>query len=350
MMDPLEHLRMVREHAAGTAPRRYDMRRLRPLRFTEPGFDRATWMDMCGRGLLGMLVPTERGGAGLGLRDFCKVAEALGAGLEPEPLIPAAMAAVLLPPEQLPAVLAGTRIVLPAWQEDAATLALTGITELREARLEGRKLAVPMAAGADAFLVTVPGGLALVERDAPGLHLELQQSADGGNLGTLTFDRAPATPIAGDASTALEQAIIATAAYLLGLTDRAAAITQAEVQEAGAHVQLAYDPDTLEQRLDDLKVQVALTRSVLTAAAATMDTEPALDKRQAAASRAKLRAADAATTVTRLCLQLHGGVVRGEAAELAWFQRKAVVLARQYGSAALHRVRLRRPGPAAADS
>jgi hypothetical protein len=46
---------------------------------------------------------------------------------------------------------------------------------------------------------------------------------------------------------------------------------------------------------------------------------------------------------------LLGGVVRGEAAELAWYQRKANVLAAQYGSAAAHRARtLTAAGAAAA--
>ena len=88
---------------------------------------------------------------------------------------------------------------------------------LRDGKLTGRKMFIPMAAGADAFLVTVPGGLALVERDAPGVSLEIQQTQDGGNFGTLILDNAPAEAIEGDATEALEHAIMATAAYLFGL-------------------------------------------------------------------------------------------------------------------------------------
>ena len=43
MMDPLEHIRMLKDSAAGIAPRKGDLKRIRALRFTEPGFDRATW-------------------------------------------------------------------------------------------------------------------------------------------------------------------------------------------------------------------------------------------------------------------------------------------------------------------
>ncbi len=36
MMDPLEHLQMLKDSAAGIAPRKGDLKRIRALRFTEP--------------------------------------------------------------------------------------------------------------------------------------------------------------------------------------------------------------------------------------------------------------------------------------------------------------------------
>ena len=185
MMDPLEHLQMLKDSAAGIAPRKGDLKRIRALRFTEPGFDREKWREMCEMGWLGLLIAEDAGGSGLGAREFCGLAEELGSGLVPEPLIAAAMAAQLLPPDHLAPVLAGERIVLPAWQEKPNSLDLIGDAVLRDGTLSGRKVFIPMAAGADAFLVTVPGGLALVERDAPGVSLEIAETQDGGNFGTL---------------------------------------------------------------------------------------------------------------------------------------------------------------------
>src|ERR1700757_1373165 len=100
MMEPLEHLRMIKESAAGISPRKGDLKRIRALRFTEPGFDRGTWREMCGNGWRGVRA-----------RVFCALAERLGADFVPEPLIPAAMAAQVLPEEQLAPVLTGERIV-----------------------------------------------------------------------------------------------------------------------------------------------------------------------------------------------------------------------------------------------
>jgi alkylation response protein AidB-like acyl-CoA dehydrogenase len=349
MMDPLEHLRMVKDSAAGIAPRRGDFKRIRALRFTEPGFDRATWQKMCDMGWLGLPVAEDAGGSGLGMREFCALAEELGAGLVPEPLIPAGMAAVLLPSEHLADVLSGERIVLPAWQEQPNSLALTGETTLRDGKLNGRKMFVPMAAGADAFVVTVDGGLALVERDAPGLHIELQRTQDGGHFGTLIFDNTPAEAIDGDATDALEQTIVATAAYLLGLMDRAFVITLEYMKTREQFGRKIGSFQALQHRAADVEVQLSLTRAVVKGAAATVDTAADRSVRQGAVSRAKIRASDAAMMVTRTCLQLHGGIGYTDAADIGLFLRKAMVLTPLYGSPSTHRARFRRVAPETVD-
>jgi alkylation response protein AidB-like acyl-CoA dehydrogenase len=349
MMDPLEHIQMLKDSAAGIAPRKGDLKRIRALRFTEPGFDRATWRNMCDMGWLGLRVAEDAGGSGLGMRELCSLAEELGAGLVPEPLIPAAMAAVLLPADHLPELLSGERIVLPAWQEQSNSLALTGATVLRDGRLSGRKLFVPMAAGADAFLVTVPGGLALAEHDAPGVHVEIHKTQDGGNYGTLIFDNAPAQRIEGDATDALEQTIMASAAYLLGLMDRAFAITldYMKTREQFGHKIGSFQ--ALQHRAADMEIQLSLTRAVVKSAAMAMDHERDQAARQAAVSRAKIRASDAAMMVTRACIQLHGGVGYTDAYDIGLFLRKAMVLVPLYGPPSVHRARFRQVAPETVD-
>src|SRR5262245_22295972 len=143
MMDPLEHLQMLKDSAAGIAPRKGDLKRIRALRFTQPGFDRQTWREMCEMGWLGLRIPEDKGGSGLGAREFCGLAEELGAGLVPEPLIAAAMAAELLPPDHLAPVLGGERIVLTAWQEQPNNIDLQGETALSGGRVSGRKYFIP---------------------------------------------------------------------------------------------------------------------------------------------------------------------------------------------------------------
>jgi alkylation response protein AidB-like acyl-CoA dehydrogenase len=340
-----ESLRMIRDSAAAVAPRGGDLKRVRDLRFTEPGFDRAVWREMAAMGWPGLRLPEEVGGSGLGMAAFCALAEELGAGLVPEPLIPVAMAARLLPPGHLPALLGGERIVIPAWQERPNSLDAAGATQLRDGRLTGRKVFVPMAAGADAFLVTVPGGLALVARDASGLELVVDQTQDGGNFGTLTFADTPAEPVPGDPAEALDEAALATAAYLLGVMDRAFAMTLDYLKTRQQFGKLIGSFQALQHRAVDLQIQVALTRASVEAAAATLDGGAPAAVRQAAVSRAKARAAEAAMFVTKQCIQLHGGIGYTDAYDVGLFLRKAMVLAPLYGAAALHRARFAAVSP-----
>jgi len=163
-----EGVRMIRDSAAGIAPRTGDFRRIRALRFTELGFDRAVFREMCQMGWLGLMIPEDAGGSGLGMREFCALTEELGASLMPEPLIGAAMAARLLPQSHLSDVLGGERVVLPAWQEQPHSLEpAAGGTHAANGKVTGKKVFVSMAAGADAFLVTTPEGLALVNAPPP---------------------------------------------------------------------------------------------------------------------------------------------------------------------------------------
>ncbi|HEY8290589.1 MAG TPA: acyl-CoA dehydrogenase family protein, partial [Acetobacteraceae bacterium] len=304
--DRAESLRMIRDSAAGIAPRSGDFKRIRSLRFTDPGFDRTVWQQMCEMGWLGLLVPEAGGGSGLGVQEFCALTEELGASLVPEPLIPAAMAALLLPQEELGDVLAGERIILPAWQEKAHSIDLASAGQAGNGKVSARKMFIPMAAGADAFLVTVPGGLALVDRAAPGVHLELTRTQDGGNFGTLTLDQAPAKLFDGNADRALEIATLATSAYLLGAMDRVFGITLDYLRTREQFGRKIGSFQALQHRSADLKIQVSLARAVVNAAAAAQDEATDAAIRKAAVSRAKARASEAASSVTRGCIQLLG--------------------------------------------
>jgi alkylation response protein AidB-like acyl-CoA dehydrogenase len=342
-----ESLRMIRDSAAGIAPRTGDFRRIRGLRFTEPGFDPAVFREMCQMGWLGLMIPEDAGGSGLGVSEFCALTEELGASLLPEPLIGAAMAARLLPAEHLDSVLSGERIILPAWQEAPHSLDVAaGGSTVRGGKVSGKKLFIGMAAGADAFLVTTTDGLALVPRSASGVHLDLTQTQDGGNVGTLTLTDAAAEAVfAGDPAPALETAIMATSAYLLGVMDRVFGITIEYLRTREQFGRKIGSFQALQHRSADLKIQIALTRATVEAAALTQDTASDPSVRMAAVSRAKARASDAASMVTRGCIQLHGGIGYTDAADPGLFLRKMMVLAPSLGSAALHRARFRRLAP-----
>lgn len=343
--DRSESLRMIRDSAAGLAPRTGDFRRIRALRFTEPGFDKDVWRQMCEMGWPGLMVSEDNGGSGLGVQEFCALTEELGASLLPEPLIHAAFAATLLPGDHLASVLSGDRIVLPAWQEKPHSIATSGETVLTDGRVFGRKMFVPMAVGADAFLVTVMGGLALVERDAPGVHIVSTQAQDGGNFATVTFDGAPGIAIPGSASEAVEVGALATSAYLLGAMDRVFGITMEYLKTREQFGRKIGSFQALQHRSADLLIQLSLTRAGVAAAARTWDGSDDSRERAVAVSRTKARASDAASIVTRGCIQLHGGIGYTDAADPGLFLRKMMVMAPMFGSAALHRARFQAMAP-----
>ncbi|MBN8909810.1 MAG: acyl-CoA dehydrogenase, partial [Rhodospirillales bacterium] len=198
---------------------------------------------------------------------------------------------------------------------------------------------------ADAFLVTVPDGLALVDRSASGVRLETVQTQDGGTMGTLTLEDAPAEALPGDATEALEVATLATSAYLLGVMDRVFGITLDYLRTREQFGRKIGSFQALQHRSADLKIQVALTRAVVEAGAAALDRTRAPAARQAIVSRVKARASEAASLVTRACIQLHGGIGYTDAADPGLFLRKMMVLSPAYGSAALHRARFRLVSP-----
>ena len=69
-----ESIRMIRDSAAAVAPPGGDLKRVRDLRFKDPGFERATLRQMGEMGWIGLRVPEERGGAGLGMGEACALA------------------------------------------------------------------------------------------------------------------------------------------------------------------------------------------------------------------------------------------------------------------------------------
>jgi len=338
--DRAERIAMIRGSAASVAPRTGDLRRIRALRFQRPGFDRPIWQTMCDLGWPGLRLSEDRGGSALGVAEFCAIAEELGAALVPEPLIEAALAANFLTGDTIADVLAGHTIVLPAWQERANTLPAPAHDTVTDGkRVSGRKIFIPAAAGADAFVVTTRAGPVLVTKDAPGLTLTLDATQDGGHFGTLTLSDTPCRPLEGDPAPALEEATLATAAYLLGVMERAFAMTLDYLKTRKQFGRPIGSFQSLQHRAVDLSVQIALTRASVEAAAVTLDDAAPLATRIAAVSRAKARASAAAMLVTRQAIQLHGGIGYTDEYDVGLFLRKAMVLANLYGSPALHRAR-----------
>ena len=335
-----ESIRLIRESVGAVVPSDRSLTRIRRLRFIEPGFDRAVWRDMCAMGWLGLQLPETDGGAGLGMQEACALAEELGRGLVPEPLISAAMTVRLLPRERMADVLSGERIILPAWQESIGAMGPGESAAIVDGRLSGTKLFVAQAGGADAFVVATRDGLALVEVGAPGFTLKTEGCQDGGFFGTLSFESAECIVLpTADLDAALDEAALVTAAYLLGVMDRAFAITLDYLRIRQQFGRPIGSFQALQHRAADMKIQIELTRASAAAAAVALDGGADADRRRAKVSQAKARASEAVMLVTREGVQMHGAIGYTDESDIGLYLRKAMTLANLYGSAAAHRRR-----------
>ena len=340
--DRTESIRMIRDSAGAVAPRGGDTKRVRALRFASPGFSRDIFREMGELGWIGLATAEEAGGSGLGMSEAVALAEEIGAGLAPEPLVPAMLSARLLAAAEdqalLVPLLGGGKVVLTAWQEKADTLAVPGTPD-------APRVFVPMAAGADAFLLPVREGnrIALYAQDAAGADLTVEKAMDGGNIGTLRADLSRAVRVADDVGAVLEQALdeaaLATSGLMLGLMERAFEMTLAYLKTRQQFGRIIGTFQSLQHRAADLKIHLALTRAAVEAAAAVLDSGATGAVRQAAVSKAKHRAAESGMLVLRQAIQLHGGIGYTDEYDVGLFLRRGMVIANQYGSATLHRRR-----------
>ncbi|MHA1108791.1 MAG: acyl-CoA dehydrogenase family protein, partial [Alphaproteobacteria bacterium] len=78
--------KLLRDSAATLIERSAGAGRHRELRDTDAGFDRAVYAEIAEAGWLGLLLPEEAGGLGLGTTELALVLEEAGQGLLTAPV------------------------------------------------------------------------------------------------------------------------------------------------------------------------------------------------------------------------------------------------------------------------
>jgi alkylation response protein AidB-like acyl-CoA dehydrogenase len=215
-------------------------------------FDRELWAAMADAGLLGIAVPAEHGGAGLGLLELCLVLEEVGRRTAPVPAL-ATLALGALPvarwgsdaqrADLLPGVVAGTTVLTAALTEPLGDPRRPTVTARPEGGgwvLDGERTNVPAGLMADVVLVpaTVAGtgevGLFVVPADAAGLGRDRQDTTTGTPEARLTLAGVAvgADAALGPLETAgtvvawlVEHATVAACAVMAGLAAEAVRIT-----------------------------------------------------------------------------------------------------------------------------
>jgi len=361
-----DHRAMLRDSVADFVARAGDVGRARRLRGNAAEYDRAVWRTMGELGWLGILVPAQHGGLGLGLAEAAIVAAGLARGLAPEPYTAAAVLAVEaiaggdneeFKQQHLPRVADGSLLPVLAWQERAGEIETSG-GETQAApfeggwRIGGVKRFISGAAGADAYLVSAATeqGIALfwVERGAPGVTLEIEPLADGRHFGTLrlkdvTVRRghlvASASVAARAVSLALDRATALCSAELVGVMTRVLDMSLEYMRTRKQFGKAIGSFQALQHRAVDLYIQRELASAVLEEVVTALDRQPDAARRALLASRAKARCAEAGLRITREAIQIHGAIGFTDEYDAGLYLKRAMVLAAWLGNAAWHRRR-----------
>jgi alkylation response protein AidB-like acyl-CoA dehydrogenase len=306
---------------------------VRRIAETPEGYSREQWKQLGELGFLGLIVPEELGGAGLGFVDLVVLLEETGRTLFPSPLVSTTLAASVIldagSPEQkrrfLPQLANGSAVGSVALLEESDVLSLEGIA-LRarpdggRVVLDGEKRFVPDAAQADLFAVAFRSGdgagglsLGLVEADAPGVSVEDVPTLDRTKrFGTLRLDGAPVSLLGepGSAGPAVlrlfDRGAAAVAAEIAGTLEGVLDLT---VRFAKERVQFGSPIGRyqgVKHPLAEMYVDLESLKSLVYYAAWALDESPG--DAPAAVSEAKAFASLAVTQAGISAIQLHGAV------------------------------------------
>ncbi len=355
-----ELLRLLRD-AAATFARRGGVERSRALRTTRPGMDAAVWKDMAEQGWLGIVIPEEFGGQSLGFSEMAVVVEELARTLSPEPLVASSVLSATLLIASDNAALKRSLLTKIATGDAIVGAAIAGRFSDRigvaakpagaEVVLTGVAHHVYPALSATDFVIAASGadGVALyhVPADAAGLSIRDELRADGTFAGTLTFKDAKAgSAVAKGAAAeaalrrAADAATIMTCAEFYGLMQQALDITLGYMRTRVQFGKPIGSYQALQHRSVDLWIQKELSMVALADAVRTLDNPQATpDQVSMAASRAKSRLGDAAHTIGRETIKLHGAIGFTDEYDVGLYLRRAMALNAWLGNPAEHRRR-----------
>ncbi len=269
--------------------------------------DRDLWADLAAAGLLGIAVPEEHGGSGLGLIELCLLLEQQGRTVAPVPLYPTLVSALALaelgtPGQQdrwLPGVVEG-EVVLSAALDGA-------VVEGTAEGLTGRCLSVPAAPIADRVLVVVDGRLHLVDPAGPGVVVELVRTTDRQPAAHLVLTGAPGEALGGEGGEAWvrERALLGICALQVGVAEAALRLAADYTSERRQFAKPLSSFQGVSHKAADAYIDIEAMRATLWQAAWRFTV--GLDATREVLV-AKWWAAEAGQRVVHTTQHLHGGM------------------------------------------
>ncbi|MBV8463981.1 MAG: acyl-CoA/acyl-ACP dehydrogenase [Acidimicrobiales bacterium] len=335
---PLERVRRIVGPGAGAAGQGEESHA------SVADFDRELWASMIEQGWPSVEQPASSGGLGLGTVELVVLSEEIGRALAPVPFVGHCLA--------LEALRAAGEEGGPdsaaagAWAErltagDAiACLGFTpGPSDGGPGTSAPRSEPTPFAPVADVAVVV--GDEALFAVDLSENRPRPQPAMDRTRpLGWLALQGEPALRLGGEraARRVLDRAATATAAQLLGASDRVLAMSVAYASERVQFGRPIGGFQAVKHRLADALVDIEGMRSGVYYAAWSLGAgEP---DASLAASAAKAWSSDASRRVMATALQVHGGIGFTWEHDLHLFVKRAQLDAVSYGDGDFHRDRV----------
>ncbi|MCW2773284.1 MAG: acyl-CoA dehydrogenase domain protein [Nocardioides sp.] len=316
------------ELAAGILEDRATNERLKAVEADGDRFDRDLWAELGTAGLLGLALPEEHDGAGLGIIELCRVLVEVGRTVAPVPLaahgpasrLIAELASDAQQQQWLPGAASGATVLTAAVAEERAFSPVRPTTvatpDGSSYRITGSKAIVPAGPYADAFLVPAetPSGVGvfLVEPGDPGVTVVAQTFSDRDGVARLDLDAAEisADRLIGEtdgvADHRLRQLLVlAASAEQLGITEGALKLTSTYAKTREQFGRPIGTFQAVSQRLADGFIDVLAQRLALWQAAWRVQEGLPADSEVAIA---KLWAADAGHRLAHTTVHVHGGV------------------------------------------
>lgn len=346
---------MLRESADAWAKGGAGPERFRQFRQTGSGFDPQGWQAMAELGWTGILLPEDRGGAGLGLEPALTLASVLGRNLAMAPFVPSAIGAATIlagaSGDGAAAVAAdlvqGRAAPLPAFREGIHDVApQQPTTHYAAGRVSGRKVFVAGWHDSAPLLVTASGPeglvIALVPPGASGVRVTSRVMADGTRAADIAFEDVEAEAILTGAAARDALALaycreaLGLSAMLEGLADKLFELTSDYVGQRVQFDKPLASFQALRHTIVDLQAQIELAGASWRVAARLLEAEgPQVAAGRAAMARA--RAGAAAHTMGKAAIQYHGAFGYTEEADIALYANTILRLMTQGGTPVMQR-------------
>ena len=347
----------------------YDFDKRKAIIGSASGISEAAWSSFAEMGLTAIAIAEADGGFGGGASDLMATMEACGEALVVEPLLDniglagrlvtrggsAAQRAALLP-----GLIDGSLRLAFAYLEPGARYALAPTKTVARAHaggwlLDGEKSVVVGASVAGKLIVSARTGgqpghgdgvsLLMVDRDAPGVSLNVYRTVDGLRAADVRFtgvklggDALLGAP--GGAMPLIEEAVdFATALLCADAIGTMKNANDATLEYLKTRKQFGVPIGSfqvLQHRMVDMYIVCEQARSMAILAASRVDAGGDPLERQRVVSSAKVKIADAARQVSQESIQLHGGMGMSEEMKVSHNFRRLTMIAQRFGDADHH--------------